>query len=27
MRFFPVHVLLVKRLHVDLCRLSSRLCH
>ncbi|MEU7694300.1 putative leader peptide [Microbispora hainanensis] len=27
MRSIPVSVLLVKRLHVDLCRLSSRLCH
>ncbi|WP_419197597.1 putative leader peptide [Microbispora hainanensis] len=27
MRSIPVSVLLVKRLHVDLCRSSSRLCH
>lgn len=26
MRFFPVIVWLVERLHVDLCRLNSRLC-
>ncbi|MEV8639363.1 putative leader peptide [Streptosporangium sp. NPDC051023] len=26
MRFSPVIVLLVGRLHVDLCRLSSQLC-
>ncbi|MEU9832902.1 putative leader peptide [Streptosporangium sp. NPDC048047] len=25
-RFFPVIVWLVERLHVDLCRTSSRLC-